>query len=639
MLLAAALVPTACVLWFMGQAMGSERLAAHQRLIEAYRTPLELVQARLAEYWSRRARELPVFDSSRKPPALFAELLQRTGADSIVLHDPSGVLQYPNPPGRVELPDAAAMQDALRTAQYLEFEENDPAGAAVLYEMVARGAGDPNPAAQALLARARCLIRAGQTQDGIRLLVNDLSQVRFQTATDEQGRLIAPSAWLMALQSMNGTEHPDFTSLREKLVHRLNDYADGSLPAGQRRFLMDQLLDLPPTAPEFPTLEAERLAGEYTSIEPRGLQPGQLSRSGLDNVWQLASTDRTAIALYRHERLMNELAALIAEAAPLTEASIRLVPAGENPPAPKPLLSVPAGAGLPGWQLLLDLGGTDPFAAAAQRRRQLYLWIGVAVAALTVALTGLVGRYVGRQVKLTRLKNDLIATVSHELKTPLASIRALVDTLLDPRGQGGSPRRDREYLELIARENLRLSRLIENFLAFSRMERNKHAFEFGACEPALIVAAAVEAAGERFATDSCRLDVEVAPDLPAIHADSDALTTVLLNLLDNAYKYTSVSKRIRLHAFASSGRVCFEVTDNGIGLSRRALKRVFDRFYQVDQSLSRQTGGCGLGLSIVRFIVDAHGGSVSVRSQQGKGSTFTVAMPAVHAPVAAEAHR
>jgi signal transduction histidine kinase len=253
------------------------------------------------------------------------------------------------------------------------------------------------------------------------------------------------------------------------------------------------------------------------------------------------------------------------------------------------------------------------------------LWTGVAVALLTAALTLLVGRFVGRQVQLTRLKNDLIATVSHELKTPLAGIRALVDTLLDQAAP--DPVQAREYLQLIARENLRLSRLIDNFLAFSRMERNKHAFEFAAVAPAEVVAAAVEAAGERFAGPLCRLETKVAPALPNVTADRDALLTVLLNLLDNAYKYTGEDKRIHLRAWAGAGGVCFEVQDNGIGLSRRAARRVFDRFYQVDRHLSRQAGGCGLGLSIVKFIVEAHGGHVEVKSQPGGGSTFVVTLP------------
>jgi signal transduction histidine kinase len=241
----------------------------------------------------------------------------------------------------------------------------------------------------------------------------------------------------------------------------------------------------------------------------------------------------------------------------------------------------------------------------------------------------LIAGMIRRQMRLTRLRNDLVATVTHELKTPLSSMRLLVDTLLDD----AQPdlQKVREYLELIAKENTRLSRLIDNFLAFSRMERNKHAFEFRQIEASEVVGAAVEAVRERFSVQGCRFDVDLAPDLPHLVADPDALVTVVLNLLDNAYKYAGADKHIVLRAYAEQGNVCFQVEDNGVGLSPRDAKKVFKRFYQVDQSLSRTSGGVGLGLSIVEFIVAAHGGRVRVTSRLGHGSKFTVSIPCVPA--------
>ena len=168
-----------------------------------------------------------------------------------------------------------------------------------------------------------------------------------------------------------------------------------------------------------------------------------------------------------------------------------------------------------------------------------------------------------------------------------------------------------------------------NFLTFSRMEQNREAFEFAKVEVETIVTAAVDAVSERFEAPESRLDVEVPTGLPAISGDAEALVTVLVNLLDNAHKYTENDKQITLRASRSNGQIRFEVEDNGIGLFRREAKKVFDRFHQVDQSLTRRAGGCGLGLSIVQFIVKAHGGSVSVSSQPDQGSTFTVILPAI----------
>jgi signal transduction histidine kinase len=221
---------------------------------------------------------------------------------------------------------------------------------------------------------------------------------------------------------------------------------------------------------------------------------------------------------------------------------------------------------------------------------------------------------------LTRLKTDLVAAVSHELKTPLASMRLLVDALLEEGSP--DPRKTREYLQLISGENLRLTRLIENFLAFSRIERHRQTFEFGDTEPQRVVEAAALAMRERF-----RVETDVEPNLPFVHADEDALVTVLLNLLDNAYKYTPAQKRISLRAYRQGGDVVFAVEDNGIGISPRDQKRIFRKFYQVDRRLARETGGCGLGLSIVDYIVRAHKGFVKVQSQMGAGSTFFVSLP------------
>src|SRR4030042_4811045 len=143
---------------------------------------------------------------------------------------------------------------------------------------------------------------------------------------------------------------------------------------------------------------------------------------------------------------------------------------------------------------------------------------------------------IGRQIRLNKLKNDFIATVSHELKTPLASRRVLVDTLLE--GNYKDQQQVREYLELTSKENTRLSRLIDNFLTFSRMERNKQAFEIVKTNPALIAHAAAEAVKTKFANRRCHFKLHIAEDLPYVMADRDAMVTVLVNLLDNEYKYS-----------------------------------------------------------------------------------------------------
>jgi signal transduction histidine kinase len=133
---------------------------------------------------------------------------------------------------------------------------------------------------------------------------------------------------------------------------------------------------------------------------------------------------------------------------------------------------------------------------------------------------------------------------------------------------------------------------------------------------------------DRFNAPGCRFEVRAAPDLPNVLADPDALTTALINLLDNAWKYSGDIKHIVLRASAENGCMVFAVQDNGVGIPQRETRRIFQSFFQVDQRLSRRGGGCGLGLSIVRSIVSAHDGQVTVSSESGRGSTFTISLPA-----------
>lgn len=411
---------------------------------------------------------------------------------------------------------------------------------------------------------------------------------------------------------------------RDSLLQRLNDYGDPNFSSSQRRFLMEEVKVLDPNVAVFPTFEAEQLATEYLERDPVRPTESKLQRSPLAKVWSLASADRTVVALFREERLKTDLATLVDSFA-LPGVHVTVLPPGESFASSKPVAPQEASEFSPGWRLGISFAGSDPLVAASARQTRFYLWTGFLMVSSIAMVALLVARYVGAQMRLARLKNELVSTVSHELKTPLASMRALVDTLAAGRFRDQQQLQD--YLQLISKENLRLSHLIENFLTFSRMERGKQRFQFEDLTPAAVVRAAVDALKEKLESPRCHFELRVGPDLPRIRGHAEALATVLINLLDNACKYTSGDKRIAARVHAETGCVCFEVEDNGIGLAPAETRKIFDRFYQVDQSLTRQHGGCGLGLSIVKFIVEAHDGKVEVQSDPGKGSTFRVRIP------------
>jgi signal transduction histidine kinase len=591
LLVLAVVVPTACVLWFMHAAVRNERMAVRQKLADAYGGQLEAAARQVDLHWQERA----------------AELEASGGAESGV-------------------PEPRSAEWEIATA--LEFARGEHEKAAMAYARVAQKAPDAALAARALQGQARCLAKAGRLEDAVPILTVTLADDTYREARSPRGRLIAPNALLMALELMAGAGHPRYDATLQALSARLADYGEPLLPPAQRRFLMLRLREVAPEAAPLPTLAAEELANEYLETGPP--PPAGFSglwRTALDGVWRLGSPDGRVVALLSAESIAQETGVLLEAEVPLTGMKLEMIRPGQALGDPAPFLTATAGERLPGWRLALLLEGDDPFRAATGRQTTLYLWTGFLVVAFTAIIALLVGRHLLRQVKLTRLKNDFIATVTHELKTPLAAMRVLVDTLLD--GHYRDQQRAEEYLRLVSKENERLSRLIDNFLTFSRMERNKQVFELTEIRPAEIVEAAADVVRSRFEQQGCRLDVKIAPDLPTVVGDRDALVTVALNLLDNAFKYSENERQITVRLYSDDSDVCFEVEDNGIGLSPRAVRRIFERFYQVDSSLSRSAGGCGLGLSIVKFIVDAHGGSVGVTSRPGEGSVFRVKLPAV----------
>ncbi len=619
-ILLAVSIPTACVLWFTNQTISIQRETARQKLIEAYRSQLALVRDRLDAYWEKRRTELDLLVGSGAAPAVFARAVRTGVADAVICLNSDGSVAYPSFRIRMAADPAEHRREWIE-ARALE-NRGDALGAATAYGRIAEEENDSSLKARAVQAQVRCLLRAGQRQAAIRVIRERFTNGPAAGGTDLQGRLISADEHLLALHLMKPSD-PGYMGTARRLRDLLADHSGPLLPSSQRLFLVSELrvLRLGPEFDNVPTFNAERLSADFLAADRARPDDRALGASAVPGVWTMASPSGRLIALFRSERLIAVMGHFLNErnASPVTAFSV--LPPGARSHAGETIL---AGPMLRGWRIALSLNESAPFQDVLRRQTISYIWAAFLAIAILAVAGILAGQAIRRQMRLAQMKTDLVATVSHELKTPVSSMRLLVDTLLDDPVL--DPRKTREYLELIARENVRLSQLIANFLAFSRMERNKYAFEFTSVRVEDVVRAAVAAAGERFEEPDCKLLVEVAPHLPEIRADEGALVTALVNLLDNAYKYTPGEKRIALRAFRENGSVCFEVNDNGVGIAPRDIKKIFHRFYQADRRLSRNGGGCGLGLAIVRFLVEAHGGTVRVSSQPGKGSTFTVAL-------------
>jgi len=258
-----------------------------------------------------------------------------------------------------------------------------------------------------------------------------------------------------------------------------------------------------------------------------------------------------------------------------------------------------------------------------------YLFGGLilALVATTVAGTAATLAVLNREARVAKLQTDFVNKVSHDLRTPLTSIRMFVETLQLGRIQ--DPAKQGEALEIISEETTRLSALINRLLDWARMESGRRSFQLRREPVEVIVDAALAAFAPQLLDPRVKLTRTVAPELPAVWADRQALVDAILDLLNNAYKYTAgEEKRIEVSASRAGPTVLVRVSDNGPGIAPREQKRIFDKFYRGSDPLSRAVEGTGLGLAMVKHVVAAHGGKVSVASEVGKGATFTIALPA-----------
>jgi len=726
----AVILPTICLLWFMGQAVKNDRLAVRQKLSDFYQQRLDRLSTRIDELWSARINLLEQGAAESHHSEMF-NLLAGPGenggsemCDAVIIYDSNAMPVYPVT-GASEYSDD--MPEEFNTAWSAEFIDADFRRADELYEKIADSNSDDYIRYSALMGRIRCLRKLGETEQTVALCRQMAYGPTPEDMSSSSVSLITRARILLVELKSESGSGPSLSDLQE-LVNSAIDYAPaggpGFLPMASetRVFFLRKAIEIvdksrwaeqlrPEIARAKQLLSTEELAAAFlarydsgpdaqTWSEDAAVEMVTLLRATLDQVeavegswseqvrsWteplkQQMSTvldsfqarrrttgsagfeksafatllelwpqnsfrrlelpeavfamyhtvgDRTYLLLQRLGKLGSDFD-LCGEDVNGLGIHYRITDNagtyawGLENPQEAAFLQAPLDRFFPGWHAAIHFTDVDIFEKTAERQRVIYLWAGLLAIAVMVAAGTLAARVVGTQIRVNRLKNDFIATVSHELKTPLASMRVLVDTLLE--GNYRNQQQVTEYLELVSKENERLTGLIDNFLTFSRMERNKQAFSMSTTSPAALARDAAEAVKTKFSKGRCDFEVNIDEDLPSIRADRDAMVTVLVNLLDNAYKYSYDDKRIELKVYADDGSVCFSVLDNGAGMSRRSVRKIFRRFYQADRSLSRRAEGCGLGLSITKFIVDAHKGSISVDSKPGEGSVFTVRLPA-----------
>jgi two-component system phosphate regulon sensor histidine kinase PhoR len=234
-------------------------------------------------------------------------------------------------------------------------------------------------------------------------------------------------------------------------------------------------------------------------------------------------------------------------------------------------------------------------------------------------------RNIRKEVQLSRMKSDFVSNVSHELRTPLALIRMFIETL--EMGRVKTEEKKKEYYTIIGQETERLTHLINNILDFSRMEAGRKQYHREPVHINEVVAKTLSMYEYHLKNNRFEFETELSDEDPEINADPHAVTEALINLLENAIKYSEERKYVAIRTSRDNREIVIEVEDHGLGISADQQKKIFDKFYRISSGLTHNTKGSGLGLSIVKHIMNAHNGSVTVSSQPGRGSRFQLRFP------------
>ncbi|MEP6913045.1 MAG: HAMP domain-containing sensor histidine kinase [bacterium] len=261
---------------------------------------------------------------------------------------------------------------------------------------------------------------------------------------------------------------------------------------------------------------------------------------------------------------------------------------------------------------------------------------GATVLVLLVLFGGIVLtlRATDREARLAQAKSNFVANVSHELKTPL-SLLSLFSEILEL-GRVNNEEKKIEYYRIIRHESLRLNKMIDNILDFSKIEAGRKTYNFAHCDMAEVIESVLSSYRYQIINSGFDVQAKMQPDLPPVLIDGEAMAQAISNLLDNAIKYSGEIKQLSITTETVRSNLSIEIADHGIGIPRAEQAKIFEKFYRVGNGLVHDVKGSGLGLSLVKHIIEAHKGTISVASDVGKGSRFTILLPLARRPADAE---
>jgi signal transduction histidine kinase len=662
---AAILIPGSFLAYFSIQNIGSQKELEEKKLLEEEETLAEDLAGFLRNELLRNATEF--FAAADKVYPNLHDVALPMEASSYVTQafamDNNGRLLWPpyekSAPATALAPVGTRFPSLFSLAQQAEFERKNYGEAARLYREAEAVARDDSTRAAAINGMGRALVkdrRPEQAAGRYQILLE-----RYGGLRDENGVYFAR----YALHQITRIGSSDPTVVRARINALLSRFINGKIPLSDQagpllqdieKWLEQNHMVAPENdpIPRQIRLLRSRLAfvnqdvnhlDFFRSKDPASAPLIDLGSFGVAAVQVLGSP--RLFVIWRSESIpgflgfrvnLDHLRDMLLKQASFIPTTFRLeaaiVSRGDTRSGENDLTAVrDLGPLTPWWRVSISPEDPKIIARYASRRNWIYGTASALLAAGMVLGVVLVLRDMSRERRLSELRTEFVANVTHELKTPLTSIRMFAETLRTKRTR--SEAEQKECLDVIVGETQRLSRLINTVLDFSKIERGQRRYRMVEIDISKVAQATLNTLKYSLGERGFHVAAEIEPGARVV-GDADALEQAMLNLIDNAVKYSRETKSVQIGLWSEDNRVCFTVADKGIGIPEGEKDRIFEKFYRAHTEKEHDTGGAGLGLTVVRHIVEAHGGDIEVESRVGEGSSFTITLPKIRQGVPEE---
>ncbi len=623
-------VPGLALGWLGWLLVEQDRTLERQQLQERVDHAATIVAGGLERRLLEATERLPALAASSAADPPDGSVLVALEQGTTTARPASRLLYYPVI-GRGPEPPA----NAFAAAEAAEFQARDSRKAEAAYRELARS-GAPAVRAGALIRLARVLRKSGRSREALSVY-SELARLEEVRVDDAPADLVA----------------------RDALAELLAQSDPAAAQAGARRIAADLLagrwqldraswhfyFDRTGAAVSADLPEREALAAAVERIYQQWReQPGQFSSGSRAHGWSaFFAAGRPVLVLWK--AAPHSLTALVAGSS-FVERQLASASAGHGvmvaltapdgaavlgaaPPRGIPQITrLAAETGLP-WTLHVASAAPEAERGQMAARRRLLL-AGLALVTLVlVAAAYLIARAFTREMRVARLQSDFVSAVSHEFRTPLTSMRHLTELLEE--GAITAEERRREYFRVLRRESERLHRLVEGLLDFGRMESGKAEYRLEPLDASALAADVVREFQTEVRT-SHRIEFVACDGGVWVRADHESLCRALWNLLDNAVKYSPGAGTVSVEVAQDNGSAAIRVRDSGMGIPAAELGAIFNKFTRGAGSKQAGIRGTGIGLTMVKRILQAHGGEVTVESAVGQGSTFTLRLPAIATP-------